>query len=98
LDIPISQMPGGVRLKLLVQPCSSISEVTGVHDGRLKVRLAAPPVDGAANEALLKFLAKGLGVPRAGVEITSGAKGRRKTVTVLGISVGQATSALLSNR
>ncbi|MDF1562258.1 MAG: DUF167 domain-containing protein [Deltaproteobacteria bacterium] len=80
----LREIPGGVRLEILVQPRASRSKIVGEHDGRLKVALAAPPVDGEANEALLKLLAKLLGVPRRAVRITSGETGRRKVVEVEG--------------
>lgn len=91
---PIEPAAGGIRLHLLIQPRASISEVVGLHDGRIKIRLAAAPVEGAANGALLKFLTKSLGVPLSDLEIASGTNSRRKAVTVKGISVGQASARL----
>lgn len=93
---PIEPVPGGIRLQLLIQPRASISEVVGLHDGRVKIRLAAPPVEGAANEALLKFLAKALNVSPTAVVIASGATGRRKVVRVEGVSADQARHSLLA--
>jgi uncharacterized protein (TIGR00251 family) len=75
---------GGVELLVLVQPRSSRTKVVGEHDGRLKIALAAPPVDGEANEALVGFLAEVLGVRRSAVELVDGATGRRKRVRVSG--------------
>ena len=92
---PIEQVSGGVRLHLLVQPRASVSDVVGLHDGRIKVRLAAPPVEGAANQALLKLLARVLGVPLRALELTSGANGRRKEVLVTGLLIEKARLALL---
>lgn len=86
---------GGVVLELLVQPRASRTRAVGEHDGRLKLQLAAPPVDGEANEALIEFLARALGVRKADVTIQRGETGRRKTVRVAGASAGQATLALL---
>ena len=83
----ISQTPTGIKLSVLVQPRASRTEVVGVHGDLLRVRLAAPPVDGAANETLVRFLAEGLGVRRAAVTIVSGERGRRKVVVVEGIGV-----------
>ena len=77
-------LPGGVRLEILVQARASRTRVAGEHGGRLKVQLAAPPVDGEANAALVAFLAEALGVRRAYVSIERGASGRRKTVLVHG--------------
>ena len=67
------------------QPRAARSEVVGVLGGALKVRLAAPPVDGAANAALVELLADELDVPRAAVRIVSGATARTKLVEVTGI-------------
>jgi uncharacterized protein (TIGR00251 family) len=68
-----------------VQPRASRSEVLGLHGDALKIRLAAPPVDGAANEALIELLADQLDVPRAAVRIVSGVRSRTKVVEVAGI-------------
>lgn len=93
---PIEPVPGGVRLQLLIQPRASVSEAVGLHDGRIKIRLAAPPVEGAANKALLKFLARSLGVSLTGLAITSGTNARRKVVLVTGVSVERAGQVLLT--
>jgi uncharacterized protein (TIGR00251 family) len=69
-----------------LQPRASRNEVAGVLDGVLRVRLHAPPVDGAANEALVAFLADRLAVPRRGVRIVTGATSRTKTIEVEGVS------------
>jgi hypothetical protein len=69
-------------LDVLVQPRAARTELAGLHDGRLKLRLTAPPVDGAANAALLAFLAERLGLPRSAVELASGDSGRRKTIRI----------------
>jgi uncharacterized protein len=68
--------------------------VVGLHNGALKVALTAPPVDGAANKALVEFLAKTLGVPKSGVTIVSGETSRNKTLRVAGISVEDARARL----
>ena len=81
----IDPVRGGVELHLQVQPRASRTEVIGPHGGALKIRLAAPPVDGEANAELVRFLAKVLGVPRSAVEIVSGATGKRKRVRVTGV-------------
>jgi uncharacterized protein (TIGR00251 family) len=73
---------GGTRLAVHVQPRAARTGLAGLHGDALKVRLAAPPVDGAANEALLRFLAEALDVPRADVTLAAGATGRRKSVLV----------------
>ena len=85
---------GGAELELHVQPRASKTSIAGEHDGRLKVRLAAPPVDGAANEALVRFLAEVLDLPRKSVEIAAGETGRRKRVRLLGIDAATALTRL----
>ena len=85
---------GGAELDLLVQPRASRTRAVGEHDGRLKVQLAAPPVDREANAALVEFVAEALGVRKAEVAIVRGDTGRRKTVRVTGVSAAAAVSAL----
>ncbi|HEY7726091.1 MAG TPA: DUF167 domain-containing protein [Anaeromyxobacteraceae bacterium] len=85
---------GGLLLEILVQPRASRTRVLGEHGGRLKVALAAPPVEGEANAALVEFLADALGVRKADVEVVRGAAGRRKTVRIARASAGAAVAAL----
>ena len=85
---------GGATLELLVQPRASRTRVVGEHDGRLKIQLAAPPVDGEANAALVEFLAGALRVRKADVEIARGDTGRRKTVHVAGVTAAAVLHAL----
>ncbi len=73
-------------LDLHVQPGASRSEFAGRHGDRIKVRLAAPAVDGKANEALVGFLAAHFGVPRRNVRIAAGLKSRRKRVVIEGVN------------
>ena len=73
-----------VRVSVHVQPRATRSEIIGLHGAALKVRLQAPPVDGAANEALVTLLAERLGVPRRAVRVVAGASSRAKTVEVEG--------------
>jgi uncharacterized protein (TIGR00251 family) len=84
----------GVEIDLLVVPRASRTRVVGEHDGRLRVQVSAPPVDGEANDALVRFLAAALGVRRGDVEVSSGQTGRRKTVRVLGVSAAAALPEL----
>ncbi len=86
---------GAAVLEVLVQPRASRTRAVGEHDGRLKIQLAAPPVDGEANAALVAFLAAALGVRRSDVSIERGDTGRRKTVRVAGAMAGAVRSALL---
>ena len=78
----LSARGDGVLLQLSVMPNAKRTEVDGLHDGALRVRLAAPPIDGRANEALIAWLAKSLGVPRRDVEVLRGESSRRKQVAI----------------
>ena len=91
---PVEAIPGGVRLTLHVRPRASRTGLAGLHGDAIKVRLAAPPVDGAANAELVRFLAELLGVPKAAVEIVSGETGRRKVVRIQGVGVADAGARL----
>lgn len=86
--------PDGVRLRIRVQPRASRTEIAGAHGDELRIRLQAPPVDGAANDALVRFLAQALGVPRSAVDIVSGSASRSKTVAIRGIAEGEAARRL----
>jgi len=90
----VRDVAGGAVLELLVQPRASRTRVVGEHDGRLKLQLAAPPVEGKANEALVEFLATALGVRKAELEIQRGGSGRRKAVRVAGLGAAQVAAAL----
>jgi uncharacterized protein len=84
----------GVRLRVRVQPRASRTGLAGVHGDQLRIRLTAPPVDGAANDALIRFLAERLEVPRAAVRVEAGAAGRSKLVAVDGITLEAARRRL----
>ena len=86
----LKAQPGAVELSVLVQPRASRTRVVGEHDGLLKIQLAAPPVDGEANAALIEFLAKLLGVPRRQVELVAGDASRRKRLCIHGVDASTA--------
>ena len=73
-----------LTLTLHVQPGAKRTEVAGLHGVALKIRLAAPPVEGRANEALLKFIAESFGVPLRQVELRQGGQSRHKVVAITG--------------
>jgi hypothetical protein len=75
----------GVRLDLRVMPRSPQSRIDGIRDGRLLVRVTAPPVDRAANDAVVALLAATLAVPRRDVALVSGQSARNKTVEIDGL-------------
>ena len=91
---PVAPHRDGAVIELAVQPRASRNERAGVHDGALRLRIAAPPVDGAANAAILAFLAKQLGVSKSKLEIVSGQSGRRKRVLVRGLDEGDVCEQL----
>jgi hypothetical protein len=70
--------PAGVELRVLVQPRASRSELAGIQGDELKLRLAAPPVDGAANAACCAFFAKLCRLPKSAVTLTAGTASRHK--------------------
>ena len=84
------------RLKVRVQPRASSNQILGYRDGVLRVRLQAPPVEGAANEALVRFLADEFGVPQRQIRIVSGSKSRNKVVEVEAVAL-PALDRLLSS-
>jgi uncharacterized protein (TIGR00251 family) len=88
-DLTVVPRGSVVRFSVRVQPRASRSAIEGVHAGALKVRLTAPPVDGAANEALVELLADRLGVPKRAVVIVGGASSRTKVVEVDGVDVAR---------
>jgi uncharacterized protein (TIGR00251 family) len=75
---------GEVVFKVQVVPRSSRSEVVGEHNGSLRIKIAAPPVDGAANEELIRVLAKTFNVSRSAVTIVSGQTGKVKQISIKG--------------
>lgn len=90
--VPIRAVEDGVVIDVVVVPRASKCAFAGVHDGRLKVMLDAPPVDGEANDALRAFLAKALGRPKRDVTIVRGEKSRKKTVAIGNVGVADVTA------
>jgi uncharacterized protein (TIGR00251 family) len=93
--LELRDTPAGTTLRVRVQPRSARDALAGERDGALVVRLKAPPVDGAANEALARFLGARLEVPASAVRIVSGARGRNKLVAVNGIDAATARARLV---
>lgn len=84
----------GVAISVFVTPRSSANSVSGMRNGEIKIALTAPPVDGAANKALVEFLSRRLGVSRQAVRIISGQTSRHKVVRVEGMAPALAASKL----
>ncbi len=85
-DWSITEANGSVTFAVRVVPRSSRNQIVGVEGGALKIKLTAPPVEGAANAALIEFVAEWLGVRRSAVSIVSGDKARNKLVRVNGVT------------
>jgi uncharacterized protein (TIGR00251 family) len=90
----VTAATNGVTIKVYVAPRSSFNKVVGLHDGAVKVALTAPPVEGAANKALVDLLAKVLGVSKSAVSLVSGETSRNKVVRVAGIEASDAITKL----
>ena len=87
--------PPSTLLRLLIQPRASKTEITdSVIEGRLKVRIAAPPVEGEANDELCRFLSKKLRLPKAQIVVLRGETGRNKDLQITGASPQQIVEAL----
>jgi hypothetical protein len=74
-----------INIQVQIQPRSSKDQIVGLHNGRLKIKISAPPVDGKANQALIEFIAKALGVSKSKVEIVKGHSSKLKTLKISGI-------------
>lgn len=88
----MTQSRSAVRFEVRVQPRASRTELAGLHGGALRVRVAAPPVDAAANRALVEFLAECLGVAKRSVRIVAGETSRTKVLEVDGVTPEQLAS------
>jgi len=90
----IAESNGAVTFPVKVVPRASKNAIVGREGDTVKIRLAAPPVEGKANEALVKFLADSFGVGRAQIEIVTGHASRRKVVRVRGVTARQIEDAM----
>lgn len=90
----IEEASGGVLIKVYVSPRASSNKVVGEHNGSMKIALTAPPIEGAANRALVEFVAKTLGVPKGHVTIISGETSRNKTLKIDGLDKKAAAQKL----
>ncbi|MGV8078585.1 MAG: DUF167 domain-containing protein [Syntrophales bacterium] len=85
MSIPLTETKSGLMLKVRVLPRSSRTEVSGVQDGALKLKIMAPPVEGQANEACLRFLAEALGIRRSRIALVAGPTSKTKTFSISGV-------------
>jgi len=93
-EVRIRENASFLDVPLHVQPRARRTEIAGTHNGALKLKVQAPPVDDAANEAVVRFFAKLLDIPRTRLCIASGAKSRDKILRVQGVSLVQLRSRL----
>ncbi|MGQ9457343.1 MAG: DUF167 domain-containing protein [Anaerolineae bacterium] len=93
----VEEREEGVRFRVRVIPRASRDEVAGLQGEALRVRLTAPPVEGAANRALVEFLARQLGVRKGQVWILSGEASREKVVAVEGVEAEEVRARLLGH-
>lgn len=82
----IESTKGGVRLHLFIQPKASKNEVVGPHNGEIKIKITAPPIDGRANEGLIEFMSDLFDIPKRDVLLIKGDTGRHKVVELSGLS------------
>ncbi|HOG17006.1 MAG TPA: DUF167 domain-containing protein [Syntrophales bacterium] len=94
-ELEVHQTEKGASFQVQVVPRASRTEVAGLHGNALKLRVAAPPVEGKANEEIVRFLAGLLGLRKADVSITAGLTSKRKTVLVRGTTAKDLRSALV---
>lgn len=90
----IEETEEGVEIDVLVVPRASRTRIVGAHEGRLKIQLNAPPVEGEANKALIALLAKTFGLKKKDVTIQSGQTGRRKRIRLTGATVAEVEGVL----
>ena len=90
----ISATATGTLIRLRVQPRASRERLEGVRDGHVRLRLTAPPVDGAANAACIAFLAKALDISRGQIHLQAGEKSRAKLLHIAGLTPAQVAAAL----
>ncbi|MDR0311647.1 MAG: DUF167 domain-containing protein [Acidobacteriota bacterium] len=90
----IRETANGLEARLYAQPRAQRSEIAGIHNGALKIKISAPPVDDAANRAIVDFFADLLDIPKSRVRLASGLKSRNKTLIVEGVSRDRFISAL----
>ena len=95
LEYPaFSEGSEGLRVRVKVNPRSGKNQLLDLRSDTIRVKLTAPPVEDKANQALIEFIARALGVPKGDVEIVSGKKSRQKTIQIRGLELGQLVEKL----
>ena len=93
-ELQVSETSAGLALRLHVQPRAKRCELAGIYNGALKLKVTAPPVDDAANRAIVEFFADLLKISKSCLQITSGLKSRDKTLQIKGLSRSNLLSRL----
>lgn len=88
-SVRVKEFDGALEIALHVQPRARKTEIAGEFNGALKLKVMAPPVDDAANKAVIQFFATLFSIPKSRVEIVSGEKSREKKVRIAGISAAE---------
>jgi uncharacterized protein len=86
-DVDIRAIDGGIEIRLHIQPRARKSGIVGIHNKALKVKISAPPVDDAANRAIIDYFSGLLGLPKSNIKIASGLKSKEKALQIKGISL-----------
>jgi len=86
-ELNAKETKAGIVVRLHVQPRAKRCEVAGMHDGALKIKVTAPPVENAANRAVIDFLSKFLGVSKSSLQLLAGDKSRDKVLQISGLSL-----------
>ena len=94
MAMDLVEKDGCVMFSIRVVPRSSRTEIIGEHDGLLKVKISAPPVDGAANEELITLFAKRLDVPRSAISIVRGETSKTKQLRIAGVTAERFRTAI----
>jgi uncharacterized protein (TIGR00251 family) len=94
MAVNIDEKQGSATFNVRVIPRSSKREIVGEHDGALKVKLKSPPVDGAANDELIRVLSKEFGVSRSAIEIVSGLASKTKRVQIRSVDTSHILAVL----
>ncbi len=97
VEVRIRESASFLDVPLHVQPRASRTELAGTHNGALKMKVQAPPVDDAANDAIVRYFSKLLDIPKSRLSIASGAKARDKILRIQGISLAQFRTRAVQN-
>lgn len=90
----IEQTPHGIRITVFAQPKASKNEVIGPHNGAVKIKITAPPIEGRANEAIIEFLSELFNIPKRSIQLYRGNSSRNKVFELEGVTPEQARTLL----